>query len=285
MALRGKKPTAEEKRLKMMLFGPAGVGKTTAAIQFPRPYLMDTEKGSVNDQYVDQLNRNGGAVFATTEFDEMVAEVVALLSTKHDYRTLIIDPITVVYNDLLDKAAKKVGTDFGRHYGEADKRMRHLLNLLLRLDMNVVITCHAKNVYGDGMKIEGQTFDGYKKLDYMFDLVIELQKRGKDRVGIPRKSRVSSMPEGEVFPFSYEAIAERYGRAVLERDATPVVLASAEQIGELTRMLTVLKLPEEVTDKWLDKAGADRWAEMSAEQIGKCIDYCKTKFEKGTATE
>jgi ribosomal protein S20 len=31
------------------------------------------------------------------------------------------------FSSAVDKAAKKVGTDFGRHYGEADKRMRHLL--------------------------------------------------------------------------------------------------------------------------------------------------------------
>jgi GTPase SAR1 family protein len=42
MALRAKKPEAVEKRLKALFYGSAGVGKTTAAIQFPRPYLIDT---------------------------------------------------------------------------------------------------------------------------------------------------------------------------------------------------------------------------------------------------
>ena len=37
MALRGKKPEAIQKRLKALFFGLPGVGKTTAAIQFPRP--------------------------------------------------------------------------------------------------------------------------------------------------------------------------------------------------------------------------------------------------------
>ena len=52
MALRGKKPEAVEKRMKALFFGPAGVGKTTAAIQFPAPYLIDTDRGAENDQYV-----------------------------------------------------------------------------------------------------------------------------------------------------------------------------------------------------------------------------------------
>ena len=33
--LRARKPEAVTKRLKLFMFGPAGVGKTTAAIQFP----------------------------------------------------------------------------------------------------------------------------------------------------------------------------------------------------------------------------------------------------------
>ena len=37
--LRGKKPETIEKRLKALFYGPAGVGKTTCAIQFPKPYL------------------------------------------------------------------------------------------------------------------------------------------------------------------------------------------------------------------------------------------------------
>ena len=45
-ALRAKKPEAVTKRLKLFMFGPAGVGKTTAAIQFPNSYIIDCEKGT-----------------------------------------------------------------------------------------------------------------------------------------------------------------------------------------------------------------------------------------------
>ncbi len=42
MALKGKKPHEIEKRLKLLLYGRAGVGKTMTAIQFPQPYVIDT---------------------------------------------------------------------------------------------------------------------------------------------------------------------------------------------------------------------------------------------------
>jgi Rad3-related DNA helicase len=103
MALRGVKPEAIQKRLKALFYGGAGVGKTTAAIQFPAPYLIDTEKGAENVQYTKLLQKAGGVVYQTTDFDELMKEVKSLLTEKHEYKTLIIDPLTILYNDLLDQ--------------------------------------------------------------------------------------------------------------------------------------------------------------------------------------
>lgn len=279
MALRGVKPEKLEKRLKALFYGQAGAGKTTAAISFPKPYLIDTEKGATNDQYVELLKKNGGVIFQTSDFQELINEVRALLVEKHDYKTLVIDPLTTLYNDLLDKAALKVGTEFGRHYGEANKAMKHLLNLLLRLDMNVIITSHAKNEYGQNLAVLGQTFDCYKKLDYLFDLVFEVQKRGKDRVALVKKTRVEGFPEGDVFPFSYDEISKRYGKKILEKEAEAQTLATPEQVSELNRLIELLKITEEVTDKWLKKADSETFAEMPSDAIEKCIKHLKSQIQ------
>lgn len=279
MALRGIKPDAVKKRLKALFYGSAGVGKTTAAIQFPCPYLVDTEKGAENKQYIDILNKSGGAVFQTTDFDELINEVKSLLTEKHEYKTLVIDPLTTLYNDLLDKSAIKNGTDFGKHYNEANKRIKHLCNLLLRLDMNVIITSHAKNEYGNNMVLLGQTFDCYKKLDYLFDLVFEIQKRGKERVGIIKKSRIEEFPDGEQFPFSYQEISSRYGRDILEKDAKSEVMASMDQVQEIKRLIDLLKIPEEIYLKWLAKANAETFEEMEESKIQKCIESLQSKIK------
>jgi len=277
MKLRAVKPESIQKRLKALFYGGAGAGKTTASINFPRPYLIDTEKGATNDQYIKQLQKSGGVVFQTSDFDELVTEVKALLTEKHEYKTLIIDPLTMLYNDLLDKSALKNGTEFGRHYGEANKQMKHLLNLLLRLDMNVIITSHAKNEYGHNLSVLGQTFDCYKKLDYLFDLVFEIQKRGADRIGIIKKSRIETFPDGEAFPFSYQEIAKRYGKDVLERDAVAEKLASKEQIGRLKMLIDLYKEPDEIVQKWLDKANAATLDEINEEIILKLIKHMESK--------
>lgn len=84
MALRAVKPNTVQKRLKALFYGHSGAGKTTAAINFPKPYLIDTEKGSENDQYVKTLTKNGGVVFHTADFgiDENDRISYALLPNK-----------------------------------------------------------------------------------------------------------------------------------------------------------------------------------------------------------
>jgi len=279
--LKAKKPTTIEKRLKALFYGAPGAGKTTAAISFPKVYLIDTERGAENDRYVKLLEKGGGVIFQTTDFDELLGQVKALLTEQHDYKTLVIDPLTILYNDLLDKSAMKNGTDFGRHYNEANKHIKQLLALLLRLDMNVIITSHSKKEYGNNMAVIGETFDCYKKLDYLFDLVFEIQKRGKDnRVALIKKTRIESFPDGEMFPFSYEEIAERYGRVILERDAVAIELATPEQVTEMKRLLTVFHVEPEALAKWLEKCNSTVIEELSKPDIDKIIAYLHNQATK-----
>lgn len=291
MALRAKKPELIEKRFKALFYGAAGVGKTTAAIQFPRPYLIDTERGAENDQYVKHLQKAGGVIFQTTDFDELIEEVMNLLTIKHDYKTLIIDPLTTLYFDLCEKWAIKLakrskdpesdGMEFQRHRDRADIQMRHLFKLLTRLDMNVIITSHLKVKWekvGETFKEAGNTFDCYKKLDYLFDVLLEIQKRGKERVALIKKTRLERFPDGEQFTFCYDSIAERYGREFLERDAIPEVLATTDQVQELKRLVDLLKITNEDVQKWLDKANAESIEEMQVEQVDKCIKFLQSKI-------
>jgi RecA/RadA recombinase len=279
MGLRGKKPEEVEKRLKALFYGEAGSGKTFASIQFPKPYIIDTERGSENTQYIKMLNKKGGAIFQSSDFNEVVAEIIALLSEDHEYKTLIIDPITTIYDNLLDTAAKEVGTDFGRHYGEANKKMKHIINLLLRLDMNVIITAHSKNQYGKDLAIIGQTFDGYKKLDYLFDLVMQIQRIGGKRIAFVKKSRVETIKEDDNFEFSYSTLSDLYGKDIIEKKSTSKVLASNDDVKELLNLIEVMKVPDNVIDKWLSKSKSSNFNEMEKSCIENCIKYLKDKIQ------
>jgi adenosyl cobinamide kinase/adenosyl cobinamide phosphate guanylyltransferase len=285
MPLKGKKPETIQKRLKALFYGPPGVGKTFASIHFPAPYLIDTERGAENSQYIEVLKKNNGLIFQTCDADEMINEIRTLLSETHPYKTLIIDPLTTLYNDLLDKGAEELGTDFGRHKGPANRKIKHLLNLLTRLDMNVIITSHAKpkwvRVKNDKGKEtvaeEGLTFDCYDKLDYLFDLSCEVQKRANKRVGIVKKTRLESFIEGENFPFDYESIAQKYGKEILERDSLIESLATTQEIEQIRHLIKVLNVPEEIWRKWLDKSNSVDFHEMNSDVIKNCILYLQNK--------
>lgn len=282
MTLRGVRPEVVQKRLKVLLYGNPGAGKTMAAIQFPKPYVIDTEGSTDKRQYVDAIKKSEGSVFVTQDFDELMKEIKALLTEKHDYKTLVIDSLTILYNDLLDKAEKKVGSDFGRHYNEANKKMKSLINFLFRMDLNVIITAHSKNEYGQNMSIMGQTFDCYKKLDYLFDLVFEVQKRGDKHIGIVKKSRIESFPDSENFPFNYVEIAKRYGAEIMERDVIYEKLATNEQVNRLKELIEIYKEPEEITEKWLAKANAESFEDMNEVVIKKLIDHMESKSKPKT---
>jgi hypothetical protein len=280
MPLKAKAPTKVDKRLKMFVYGSAGCGKTTASIQFPKPYIIDTEKGTENDGYVDLINKSGGAVLKSCDYDEVYAEVKALLSEEHDYKTLVIDPLTTIYDDLLEKSAAKNGTEFGRHYNDANKKMKSLVNLLLRLDMNLIVTSHAKNEYGQNLSVIGQTFDCYKKIDYLFDLVLEVKKAADERIAIVKKTRIDKFIDGSRFTFSYDEIAKLYGAESLVKKAEAQALASPEQIARIHELIGIFKIADETIEKWFTKAQCNSFEDMSADIIQKCIDSLEATLTK-----
>ena len=271
MTLRAKTPKDVLKRLKLLMYGLAGVGKTTAAIQMPAPYIIDAERGT--DHYGELIESKGGVVFQTTEMAELIREVRSLLSEEHDHRTLVIDPVTTAYQDLLDDCERQVGTQFGRHYGEANKTMKRLANLIMSLDMNVIVTAHAKNEYGEGLKVIGVTFDGWKRLDYLFDLVLELERRGQKRVAKVVKTRISAFPDGDTFEWSYDAVADRYGRDILEKQAETVQLVTPDHLSQFQALLNQLSEAERHR-LGIDRAlrGFEDIADVPDERISRGIE-------------
>jgi len=276
MPLKGKKPEDRKQRLKLLLSGPAGVGKTMASIQMPKPYIIDTESGSTH--YGQIIEKAGGAVADLTTFDEVIAEVRALHSEPHDYLTLVIDPITTLWNTTLEETERLVGTEFGRHYGEANKRFKRLCALLTAIDMNVIVTAHEKNEYGDELKVVGKTFDGFKKLDYIFDLWLQLDRqRGEtERFATVAKTRLIEFPDQDRFPWSYDAVMSRFGVERLEKGTETESLATTEQIKRFRALYERLSEAEKKTlkiDKAIAKYGEpEDWTEVRMAEALEHID-------------
>lgn len=280
MGLKAKAPEAAQLRFKMLLFGEPGSGKTTTAIQFPTPYIIDAERGTSN--YKALIDASKGAVLQTTDIDEVIGEVRALATESHEYRTLVIDPSTMLEADLMEKSEKLYGLGDMRIWAARDRVLKRLLNLLYKLDMNVIVIAHGKIDYGDNMKKLGTTFDGWKRWPFAFDLSLELVKQAGKRKAIVRKTRLEKFPDGEMFDASYAEIAKRFDAAVMEKKAGTLELASKEQVAELRRLLSVVSIDESIVNTWLTKAGAEQFEDMQANQVAGCIDYVQKKI-KGAA--
>src|SRR3990172_8713510 len=277
MVLKAKSPEAKEKRLKMFIFGAAGVGKTTACLQFPCAYIIDTERGTEN--YTDTINKAGSVVLKTLNPDEIKGELHALLIEKHTYKTLIIE----VYNStqekwtrVFEKYAKsdkeaEVG-DFGvRYWGKVKGDFKGLERLILALDMNVIITSHQKDVYGTGFSKIGVSFDSMKGSDYFFDLVFRVERKGNDLIAytIKERAEIGKQKFPSDFVWSYENFKKFYGAEIIEKEVVPVAMATPEQVEKIKRLTETIKVGDDVIEKWFTKAGVDEWGEMNAETIQK----------------
>ncbi len=284
MALKAKAPeTVRPSKPKFMISGESGVGKTFFSLDFPKPYLIDTEGGAMREQYQEKLRKSGGAYFGkeegSQEFKSVINEVKELCTTKHDFKTLIIDSFTYLYMLEAAEAESKHGSDFGKDKKEANKPTRQLISVLEKCDMNVILICHSKAKWerkGKDIIEAGTTFDGYDKMEYILDLWIEILKGGK--TFNVKKSRISTLPQGESFALNYDKFAEVYGKEIIEKEVVPVELSSKEDIFRLSQLIEGLRIDQETQDKWFKKCNVDSFEEMTKEQIDSLINYCNKKI-------
>jgi len=283
MALKAKQPEEVEiSKPKFLISGDSGVGKTFFALDFPKPYLIDVEKGATRPQYKKRLKEVGGVYFGQEEgsqdFTTVIAEVKELATTKHPYKTLIIDSFSYLYMIEAAIAEQIVGSDFGKDKKEAQKPTKQLMRWLDKIDMNVIIICHSRIKWvkkGKELVSEGSTFDGWDKMEYILDLWIEILKGGK--TFMIRKSRIESLPQDTSMPLSYKAFADVYGNGVIERASKPATLATLEQIKGISGLIEALNIDQDQIDKWFKKVDVDAWDEMTSVQIMGLTDVLNKK--------
>lgn len=283
MALKAKAPIdVIPTKPKFMISGESGVGKTFFALDFPKPYLIDSEGGATREQYQEKLKKSGGAYFGKEEgsqdFKAVIEEVKQLTTTKHEYKTLIIDSFTYLYMLEASEAESKGGSDFGRDKKMANIPTRQLISVLEKCDLNIILVCHSKTKWerrGKDIIDAGSTFDGYDKLEYILDLWVELNKGGKTFT--VKKSRVSNLIQGDSYPLSYDKFAELYGRETVEREANPIQLASIDDIARINALIEGLKIDAETIEKWFKKCNVESFIEMSDVQIKSLIEFCEKK--------
>lgn len=294
MPPKAKTPELNKKRVKMMVFSSPGLGKTTAAINWPKSVIIDMEHGT--DNYHETIIKQGSVVLHTTNPEEVKDEIKTLLTEKHDYRTIVIDPVTILYQAIQEKwtriFSKYADTekatelqDFGfRYWAKVKSDYKSIMRMLLACDMNVILTAHQKDLYGEGMKRVGFASDSMKGDEHIFDYVFQLVMDSKGRrTAITKKERseVGKNKFPTEFEWSYPNFQIYYGKDALEREATPIPLATPDQISEIKRLLGIVKVDETWETDCLTKADVDKWEEMTADKTEACIKFLTQKLVGG----
>jgi hypothetical protein len=289
--LRAKDPkAAEPSKPKVLIYGKPGVGKTWTALDFPGVYYIDTEGGADLTHYTDKLANAGGVYMGPSDgacdFAVVLDQIKGLATEQHEYRTVVIDSISKLFNTAIAMEAQRLEDDnkkneFGADKKPAVRQMRQLVAWLQRIDMNVILIAHEKPEWGQnssGERVEiGATFDCWDKLEYELHLALRIIKQATTRKAFIRKTRLLGFPEGQSFGWSYGEFADRYGRDVIEGKVKVIELATPDQLAELQRMLESVRVDADFAEKCFARCGASTWSEMDTVQIGKVLDFLKKK--------
>lgn len=290
--LKGTDPKeAKPSKPKILIFGKPGVGKTWTALDFPSTYLIDSENGADLPHYTDKLKKSGGfylgAKDGANDFSVVMEEIITLATTKHPFRTLIIDSYsklmgsqTAADHERMEKAGRDMEKTFGAEKKPAINWTRRWLRWFEKLDMSVILVCHERDLYSDG-KLVGTTFDGWDKLAHELHLSLNIVKQGASRKARVVKTRLTGFPDGDTFDWSYEEFAKRYGRDIIEAASAPTKAATVEQLKQYDDLLGLVKIDPKVLEKWND--AIDDVADMTSDDIQKRIDWLTAKLPKAVA--
>lgn len=289
MALRAIKPQLENNRFRCLMYGDPGAGKSHFCCSLPKVYYIDTEELVKYKKYVNMLNDNGSVVVQLNELDEIIKEVSALLNENHDYSTVIIDSISNVYTQACDSEAERLakqsrgmdseGTEFGKNTTKPKRQIMRLGNLLSRLDMNVIVTCHAKVDYSGG-KESGVKEDVYDKLKYILGSSMHVMCQGNKRRARMVKSRYDELPQNELFDLSYAYFSDKFGKEVFIKDAKPCELITDNQLKELKELFIKLRISDETINKVIAKAKATTLKDLAKDKAQIWIDALVKKHNE-----
>jgi len=228
-------------RYKICIFGAPGTTKTRTALQFPSPVTFDFENGAA--PYTNEFDF--ARMTNTTNVRDIDLAIADLYEDPGPFKTVIFDPITLYFEMKKEAAIKRIREKKGKpdydpnnfELGDVNAEAKRLAKMLINLDLNVIITARAKEIYGNANSISRYEPNVHKEIPYIVDALIyvEASRKGThDEFGPftayttpdshpvyeegPMKNRFNWPPR---FRFDYKTLAGLLDQTALNRDAVP----------------------------------------------------------------
>jgi len=268
-----------------MVFGESGVGKTTFGLRWGelggRMAVIDLEDSTL--RYDKEFDFDRWTPTPTCMQDIMDA-IDWLVTQKHEYTTLMIDPVGFVWDFCQAHWEKRFlqtrKRDSPGHHGDhyeiqpADWRIvksfyRRFFHKLREMDLNVICTARVKPKYAEGagakmMQKEGITFDSEKGTNYEMDTVLHMKKlvTGQRIVSVEKdRSFRNPLPESIDITDGIGIFVDHFGEAI-KRKAEPIKYADEETIKNIQLQLAILEIIGDKERKYLRKLGVASWQDM-----------------------
>jgi len=259
-------------RIKALIMGAPGSGKTRSSSYWPKPLLADCEDGrmSVADRHIPYA-----AITSTADMKALLDMAEAEGKKPKDQRrfeTLVVDTLDayqrIVIQDYL-RRAKKASMSGWQDWGHLEAEMNELIGRLNGLPMNVVINLHVKDTKvggdddGDGgylvksPKLKGDLKD---QIAAEFDLVGYMETGWEAIDGkrtLARYVQWEPTPDKPILKDRSGRLPKRTSVTFTERDYLGLLepLREALEALQASSVLDTLETEEPVTPEPVQKGG------------------------------
>jgi hypothetical protein len=281
-----KKRDDKQDRIIALIEGDSGCGKSFFVANLKNALIYDTDLGGGLAAYDKRIEKNKSERVELSSYPDILADLRARAKDGKLPENLVIDHITQLQQEANIRHNPKQEADFGRSGNKANSEWRQIREFARTFDCNLFCVAHLKAEY-EKEKAVGKIADGAKNVEGDMHIVLRLES-SKDEKG--RKKYPSTAitikwrrdPDDErgavpdSFPFLLDEFEKIHGLNYM-RKREAVQFAKTESVKALTEALDFLgeERKAELSSKWLSAAGAEKFDQMTEEQVERCLDFIK----------